>query len=111
TLLPEDVTSYGAVSQNDEQYQQWAFNRGGVTTDDARLQIDVRGNDSGTVVIRNIRVTKQCRTPLIGTLLYVPPQGVVGDIGIYLDLDQQFPVAEDADAHASYFGAAGAGHT
>jgi hypothetical protein len=109
--LREALASYSTVSQNEQQYQQWAFNKGGVTTDDVRLQIGIRGNDSGTVVIQDVQLTKQCQAPLTGTLLYVPPQGGTGDLGIYFDLDQQFPVAEDADTHASYFGASGAGHT
>lgn len=111
TLSSKDVASYGAVSHDEQQYQQWAFSKGGVTTDDDRLQIGLRGNESGTVVIQDIQVTKHCAAPLTGTLLYVPPQGESGDIGIFFDLDQQFPVAEDADTHASYFGASGAGHT
>ena len=110
-LSPADVASYSAVAQSEQQYQQWAFGKGGVTADDDRIQIGLRGNENGTVVVQNVGVTKHCEAPLNGTLLYVPPQGQTGDIGIYLDLDQQFPVPEDPATHESYFGASGDANT
>lgn len=57
--------------------------------------IHATGNRSGLVRIVDIHVLKSCSAPLRGTLVFLPPQGALGTLGIGFDLDSRDPVARD----------------
>ncbi|HMJ24012.1 MAG TPA: hypothetical protein VK513_18995 [Terriglobales bacterium] len=78
------------------EYINWALANNGAFPDDGAVQIDLRGGGARATVINDIEIDKQCRSPLMGTLLFGPPGGAEGkNIQVGFNLDQRFPVAQD----------------
>ena len=66
---------------------------GGAEYTPAYMQVVLRGNRTGAVVVNAMSVVKQCRAPLNG-VVNNPDISLTTVTGIGFDLDRRFPVAE-----------------
>jgi hypothetical protein len=100
TLTPTDISTLNHGTS--DAFTTWYAAHGGVAQDSAYSNITVRGNESQSVRITDMKVIKQCSAPFDGTLLHFYTQG--GDQETYqvgFDLDAPDPVAQEmADTSA-----------
>jgi hypothetical protein len=66
--------------------------------------IHAEGNRNGLVRIIDIHVLKSCGAPLRGTLVFLPSQGEINNLGIGFNLDDANPVAEEVPNSAALYG-------
>ncbi len=71
----------------------WLVARGAVDVGESRLRLRVRGLAGETVVIRNMRVVVERRTPYSGTLVLCPTAGANSATLLVFDLDEADPQA------------------
>jgi hypothetical protein len=110
-LPASDLPKLNSLVSSGGGYSSWLMSQGGVVPYDVQLQIQIQSNTSQIATITDLQIVKHCGAPPTGTLVYEPgASGGSSDISIEYDLDQIFPVAEDADTHESYFAGA-TGHT
>jgi hypothetical protein len=85
-----------------EEFNEWMRERGGVDVDASFLKLIVTGQRQSGVVITDMRAKiDECGSPLIGALLYGPPQGERENIQIGFNLDESVPVAREVDPSKS----------
>lgn len=85
-----------ASGQDDINAAARALNRlGAVETSALGIDLDLTTKSDEQVRIKNIRVVRQCGSPLMGTLFLNPPAGPPEPIGkIGFDLDAAVPIAQ-----------------
>jgi hypothetical protein len=102
-VLPRTkVAQYADFGGSFQDYIANASKAGGTGSDDAEVQIALRGNSQQTAVITGMQVIKKCGAPLSGTLLYSPAAAEDTDIEIGFNLDGQFSTPQDYKAGQLY---------
>jgi hypothetical protein len=96
------IAQYAEFRGSFQNYIANASSAGGTGSDDAEVQIALRGNSRQTAVITGIQVIKKCEPPLSGTLLYSPAAAEDTNIEIGFNLDSQFSVPQDYKAGQLY---------
>ncbi|GGN13605.1 hypothetical protein GCM10011609_62710 [Lentzea pudingi] len=102
-LSADEMAELSATNGNGKAYEDWALAHDGVYPNSVKLQIGLRATSRETLNITDVRIVKECRDPLSGTLLYSPTAGPTGSIAMFFDLDADYPVALDAPDGQGYF--------
>ncbi|PRY38853.1 hypothetical protein [Umezawaea tangerina] len=99
----EELAELDSKKGDGKGYVDWVLAHGGVYPNAATIQVGLRGTGRETLNITDVKIVKQCREPLTGTLLYSPTAGPTGSIAMYFDLDADYPVALDGREGSGYF--------
>lgn len=102
-LSADELTGLNKLAGNSAGYQDWMLGKGGVNPNDASIQLTVRNKTDKPVVLTDVKVDKQCSSPLSGTLFFAREQGPVGDVRLALNLDDKFAVVKNHATGGSYF--------
>ena len=85
------------------EFNEWMRGRGGVDVDVSFMKLIVTGQRQAGVAIIDMRAKiDHCGAPLIGALLYGPPEGEQGNTQIGFDLDDSVPVARQVNSDKSF---------